>query len=243
MAPDASTIPFGLLPLRFVDVGDTRVAWSYYAENVIVPGTLVEQNVILRSVAKDGSAPRQLDAIDAFYSQTLGFVPEPVAAGDWLFYSRANEGAGAPGNPQLQAVGVDLVTGRTRVDANSIWVGGSYPSVFAPEGAVSLSGMIRLTGLPLLDAFRRPPTRTYGLRSIDTNDPDGIGVDLGTFPSGTYFALAIPGLGPERVGAALGPDGAGDTQTDIFYWVDGRAGSLQMITNTNGVGEFPAPLF
>jgi hypothetical protein len=227
----------------FVLAGTTRVAWSYFADQDGNPGSILDQTITIRSLERDGSNARVLDEIDPYTAQLIEMVPfSPVTSGDWLFYNKVEYDRATLEDVRATSVTVKLDDiPRWEIFVGGFWVGSSIrPRVAAPLAGPA-EHLIRLEDMPDLRDLGVPHLSV--VKGVDARDPTAPVVWLNHLSGPAHFALAAPGLGPARVGAAYTPDGRGGYQTDIVYWVDGKKNSLRVLPETESVSEIPAPQF
>jgi hypothetical protein len=228
--------------LTLVLAGTARVAWSYFADGDGNLGTTTDQFVMIRSVARDGADAFDLDELEPSTVGLLGLAPfNPVTSGEWIFFNKVTFDAINFSDFRANAVALRLDGTSTRVQLDSFWIGTSILPELGTEVSNAANHLTRADDLPDLSNFGGSGVIT--LTSVDARDPTAAEVFLGRLPARGDIAFAIPGLGPERVGAMLATDGSGGFQTDIIYWVDGLRDSLRVLTNTGSLNEFPAPLF
>lgn len=233
-APDDALPSFG--PFDFVAVGQDRVAWRYTADPDGDPQTLAGQEIVVRSVERNGDGPLTLDRYEIGELSLPAFSGFVAASSDeWLFYNRVSGQQTYP-----TAMSIRLAGGEAQVNLLSLWVGSTREPALGPGNLGPMTRLLRLGGLTDLTDLGAV---THTLRSVDPDDPRGESIGLGDLPSGAHFAYALPGFGSRRVGVLLTPDGFGDLQSDLISWDNAIADSLVRVTETSGQSELPAPAF
>lgn len=234
-SPSDAVTGFFAVP-GFVAVGAGRVAWSYTADDDGNPQTL-DLSVAVRSVDRDGGNPLELRRRD------LNSLAPPTFSGfivansaEWVFFNEIQIGNRVPA-----AIGLELSGAGAREDTSAFWVGTTIAPALDVARRAPLTRMLLLRGLDDLTDLSR--NTSLSLESVSASDPLSAAVSLGALPADGQFAFALPGLGPARLGVLLAPDGMNELRTDVLFWDDTVAGSLRRVTETDGIDEFPAPLF
>ncbi len=225
----------------FVVVGSDHVAWSFRTDVDGDPLTTGDQCRFVHALPRDGGEALELDdhAVNPnSLPEYSGFVA--AASDEWLFYNRFTALSTGP-----TAMAVRLEGGQARLSLGALWVGSSRAPVVGPGNLGPVVRMLRLTGvldpIDLGNSLNHPT-----LQSTDPDDPRedrSDDVQLGSLPAGGLFAWALPGYGPSRVGVMLSPDGGSGLQVDLIAWDDLVEDSLERVTSTPGMSEWPVSGF